>query len=215
MAFKPDYIKIEIISKDCDSSFISSNFTIEDKRLILHGEGFPILDRASTVKAVGQSKDGIVLMEGFVTLSIEKQMNINITHFGEKKDRREYLKVRTDIKARVQRSFMGENKRGLIVDKQIQLRDISLGGISFFSNQIFFVNQKLYICLKELHEGLVVKALVLRKEKEGTFSDFRYRYACKFLGLDNLGQRVICEHVFKMEIENYRREEEKDKKIYD
>lgn len=212
---EPGYIKIDIVDENCDTVLSSLNFSFEDNRIILHGKKFPLLDRGTEVKAIGHRRDGIVVLEGTVTLSIEKQLNIHITEYGEMCDRREYLKVRTDVKAIIKESYMGKSRRGLIVDRSVQLRDISIGGLCFFADQVFFPNQRLYIWMHELHKDLVVKAVVLRRKRENPRLGFRYRYACKFVGLNNFGQTIICEHVFRKELENYYEEQEKEAKISD
>lgn len=102
-----DYKKIEVVNSENETIAASTEFSIIDNRIILHGEDFPLLDHNSAVKVIAFSKDGIVSMDGIVTMSIRKQMNINVVEFREKKERRSYLKVRTDAKAIVRKAFMG------------------------------------------------------------------------------------------------------------
>lgn len=210
-----DYKKIEVVNSENETIAASTEFSIIDNRIILHGEDFPLLDHNSAVKVIAFSKDGIVSMDGIVTMSIRKQMNINVVEFREKKERRSYLKVRIDAKAIVRKAFMGRSGRGFIVNEEIKLRDISVGGICFFSDKVFFVNQRLYIELHEIREGLILKAVVLRKKRESYTTGYRYRYACRFAALNNAEETILCEYVFKMELENYQKELEKDLNIYD
>ena len=101
------------------------------------------------------------------------------------------------------------------VKSKIRLRDISLCGIGFYSNTVFFVKQKIVINLNCIKDDLLVTAQVLRREKEKVPINYKYKYGCKFLGLNNEQQRLICEYVFRLELENYHKERAKDMKIYD
>lgn len=210
-----DYIKMDVVNSENEIIITSTEFSVIGNRFILHGEDFPLLARNSAVKIIGFSEDGIVPMDGIVTLSIKKQLNINVVEFDEKNERRAYLKVRTDAYATVRRAFMGRSGKGFIINEEVKLRDISVGGICFFSDKVFFVKQRLYIELHEIREGLVVKAIVLRKGRESYTTGFRYRYACRFAALNSVDERILCEYVFKMELENYQKELEKDLNIYD
>ena len=210
------YKKIDIVNCDNETVATSTDINVIENRIILHGNNFPLFPHDSATRVIGYLEDGIVTMEGVITLSIEKQLNIDIIESNEKNERRAYLKVRTEARAVVRKAFMGcRSGKGFIVNESIRLRDISVGGICFFSNKVFFVKQRLYIDLHEIRKGLIVKALVLRKQREGYRAGFRYRYACRFVGLNNVEQRIICEYVFKTELENHKREQEKDLNIYD
>ena len=103
-----DYKKIEVVNSENETRAASTEFSIIDNRIILHGEDFPLLDHNSAVKVIAFSKDGIVSMDGIVTMSIRKQMNIYVVEFREMKERRSYLKVRTD-QAIVRKAFMGRS----------------------------------------------------------------------------------------------------------
>jgi len=184
----------------------STDFSVSENRIILHGEDFPVFPKNSKVKIIGYMEDGIIPMEGIVALSIEKQLNVDVIAFDEKNDRRSYLKVRTEATATVRKACMAcRNRKCFRVNESIKLRDISLGGLCFFSDKNFLLKQKLCIELHEIKEGLIVKAQILRKEKGQGGSGFRYRYGCSFVQLDNVAQTYICEYVFRMELENHHR----------
>lgn len=208
------YKKVDIVDADCRILISSVNVNVDKERIILHGDGFPVLAHNTFTKAIGYMKNGVVAMEGTVSLSIESQLNLDVIRKSEKTDRRSYLKVKTDAEVNILATFTSMGK-GLRIGENVRLRDISVGGICFFSDRVYFIKQGLYIELGEIRKGLIVKAVVLRRDKERPLSGFRYRYACKFSELSNLGQRLICEYVFKMELENYRKEKEKDLNIYD
>ena len=54
-------------------------------------------------------------------------------------------------------------------------------------------------------ERRALEAVIIRKEFERERKSYRYRYGCKFENLTNKQQEVICEYVFKVELENYRK----------
>ena len=211
-----NYKKIDVMDPDFTMLVTSTDVAMENNKIMLHGDDFPLFDRESVVKIIGYLNDGVTAMEGVVTLSIDKQLNIDVTKKSETKDRRSYLKVRTDASATVRKVCFGEKSgRIMHLDEKVKLRDISVGGICFFSDRVFLAKQRIYLDLHEIKEGLNVQAQVLRKQRENRRYAYRYRYGCRFIGLSNLNQRIICEYVFKKELENYRKEQEKDSKIYD
>ena len=215
MGTKSGYKKIEVVNGDNKTILKATEYSVMGNRLILHGDNFPLLPLNSVTTIIGFAEDGIVPMNGIVTMSTQKQLNVTVTEFDEKTERRAYVKVRTDVKATVLRAFMGRSGKCFNYNTEIQLRDISVGGIGFFSNQVFFVNQRLYIELHEIRKDFVLKAVVLRKQREPYTSEYRYRYGCKFVELDKVDERILCEFVFKTELENYQKELEKDLNIYD
>jgi hypothetical protein len=216
LARKTRLIKIDVQNEKSKSIISSTKFSIEENRLILQGDNFAVIDHGKKVNLVAYYEDGITFMEGIVTLSVEKQINIDLLDAGEKTDRRLYIKVKSSDNAIVLRAHaLYDDSRTYNVKSKVRLRDISLGGICFYSNKVFLVNQKVVLNLNSIREDLVVTAQVLRKEKERTPINYKYRYGCKFLPLNNEQQRLICEYVFRLELENYHNELAKDMKIYD
>lgn len=210
-----EYKKIEVRHPESDITIVSNDYNIIGNRVILHGHDFSLVDRNSVVKLIGYRDDGIVQMEGVATLSIKKQINVDVEKFGQISDRRDYLKVRTNIEAAIIKAYMA-NRKGKVfhVDDKIRLRDISIGGICFFSDKVYFIGHRLYIDLNNIAADLIVEAVVLRKRREET-GNYKYRYACRFVDLDMAKEREICEYAFKRELINHEKELEKDMNIYD
>ncbi len=205
------YIKVDICSVDKDIIFSTKDYDIEGNRLILNGHDLPRVEHKAIIKAVGYMDDGIVIMEGRVTISTELQIKLDILDYEEKQDRRENVKVRTDFKSRILKAYKSNrSKRGLLVNDEMQARDISVGGICFYSNRVFLKGQLLYFEFTQSRAPFILEAVVVRKEAERMKRGYRYRYGCKFVNLTNHQQESICEYVFKIELENYRKIHKED-----
>lgn len=209
--------KIEVVDNDHGTKAISLDFSIEENRIILRGKDFSLFDRYKKLKLVGFCGEGVIEMEGVVTLSIKEQLNIEISEVEKTNDRRAYLKVRSDAKGKILWSYLPNRMKKAFhhLNDDMELRDISVGGICFFSNNVYFVKHRLYINLYEINKDLKVNTIILRKEREAPSSKYKYRYACKFTRLGGIDERIICEYAFKKELENHEKEQEKNMKIYD
>jgi hypothetical protein len=200
------YIKVDIYTVDQEIILSTKNFNIEGNRMILKGLDLPRVEHKATIKAVGYLKDGIVIMEGKVTISTDLQINMDILDYEEKQERRENVKVKTEFRSRILKAYRSEkSKKGLLVNEDIQTRDISVGGICFYSNRIFLKNQVVFFEFNQSKRPFVIEAMIIRKEFEKNKIGYRYRYGCKFVNLTNSQQQSICEYVFKVELENYRK----------
>lgn len=216
MAKKLKFKKVDVIDRDEKLLASSEEVSFSDNRITLHGYDFPVIDHDTRVKILGYFEDGIMPVNGKITLSIETQMNLEIIKSDGKHDRRAYLKVQTDMKAAIKRTYStGSRGKCLLVNDKVEVRDISAGGICFYSDKIYFVRQKLEISLYELRKDLLVKAVILRKHREYYKPGYRYRYGCEFIEVNNVQQRVIFEYVFKIQLADHHKELEKDMKIYD
>ncbi len=208
--------KIGLVHPDSGIIITSTDINVIGNRIILHGIGFPLLDRNTDVDITGYCDEGLIEMQGTITLSIGKQVNINVNTVEGINDRRTYLKVRCDAEATILSAYM-KNRGGKIFfrEDRIILRDISAGGLCFFSDKIYFIKHKLLIELHGVAEDLKVNAIILRKQKEYRVPGFRYRYACKFVGLNRVDERKIFEYTFRKELENHQKMQDLDLSIYD
>lgn len=208
--------KVGLVHPDSGIVVTSTEINVIGSRIILHGAGFPLLDRNTNVNVTGYCDEGLIEMQGIITLSIGEQININISTVEEINDRRTYLKVRCDAEATILSAYM-KNRGGKTFFKEdsIILRDISAGGICFFSEKFYFIKHKLLIELHGVAEDLKVNAIILRKQKEYRVPGFRYRYACKFVGLNRVDERKIFEYTFKKELENHQKMQDIDLSIID
>ncbi|GAB1477087.1 hypothetical protein MASR2M70_19230 [Bacillota bacterium] len=206
--------KIGLVDHNSGAVIISTDINIIGSRIILHGANFPLIDRNAVVSLTGYCDEGLVEMQGSITLSIGEQINIDVNNIDEINDRRSFLKVRCDAEATILSAYLDNRKKKVFAKNDgIRLRDISAGGMCFFSDQIYFVKHRLLIDLHGAAPDLKVNAVILRKQREYRAVGFRYRYACKFVGLNRIDERKIMEYTFKMELENHRKKQEFD--MYD
>lgn len=206
MAMKEVYKKIDIFNEEYGVFISSSNINSTSSRITLFGDDLDIIAHHTVVEIIGYSEDGIIRMNGRVTLSTSAQLNMDIIESEGKKERRNFLKVKTKFKIIILRAYsLGKSNKSLMINDSIVTRDLSLGGICFYSNKTFFTNQRLLIDFHHLRSNFIAEALVLRKVHEKHKDGFRYKYGCKFINLDNEQQRVLCEYVFRVQIENHRR----------
>ncbi|MEI8216992.1 MAG: PilZ domain-containing protein [Eubacteriales bacterium] len=203
---KENYIKVDIYSINQEIILSARNCTVDGNRIMLTGIDLPRLEHKTIIKAIGYLKDGIVVMEGIVTISTDLQINLEILDDMQKQERRQNIKVRTEFKSKIIKAYRNvESKRGLIINDEIQARDISVGGICFYSNRRFFKNQAIFFEFNQSKPPFVVEAQILRKETGHNKREYKYRYGCKLVNLSKVQQQSICEYVFKVEIENYRK----------
>ena len=200
------YKKISIFDEHGSVVAAAGNVDINENRIILLGEDFCLLPHNTVVYAVGYGEDGIVSMEGRITLSTASQMNLDVLNYSDKEERRNYLKVPINAEGRILKMYsLGKRGLPIHIDKTITLRDISVGGIGFYSNQTLFKQQRLLLRLDAVKQNFTCEAVVLRREKTD-FGNCRYKYGCEFLQPDHEQQRALCSLVFKVQIETHKKE---------
>lgn len=201
------FVKMNVYYADENITVSSTNINAIGNRMILLGDDFGLIPHKSTVEVVGYLQDGIVFMNAQVTLSTASQLNIDIIKTDSKQERRSFLKVRVYINAKLLRAFsMGRKSKPYAVNEPILTRDISLGGVAFYSNRILFKRQKVEIDFNILKPGFIARAEVLRKERGPFRGDYRFKYGCRFLNISGEEERVLCEFVFRTQIENHRKQ---------
>lgn len=197
------YIKIDVI---CEKNITvsSSQPSVTGSKLILKGESYPLIPHKAVVDVVGYLEDGIVLMKGEVTVSTDSRLNVNVLKIEGRQERRSFLKVRTKMELRLRKAYsLGKRHITYTVNRRIVTRDLSVGGIAFYSDSVLFESQKIEIDLSILKPDFIVEASVLRKERGFYQGEFRYKYGCCFLNISGEKERVLCEFVLKTQLENY------------
>ena len=208
-----NYIKVDLLDSDQQLLLSARSCKIDDNRIILSGVNLPIINHETQIKAVLYLKDGIMMMHGKVTISTDMQTNIEILDYTEKEERRQNIKVKAEFKSRILKvyrrtrghEFDEIGRRGIPLNEEIRARDISVGGICFYSNKRFFKNQSIFFEFDQCKKPFVIEAVVLRKEASERTAEYRYRYGCKLVNLSKVQQESICEYVFRIEIENYKK----------
>lgn len=204
------YKKINVFDGDGSVAASAENVSIKENRIILLGDDFRLMPHNTVVSVIAYNDDGILPIEAKITLSTSSQMNLDIVDLAHKTERRTYLKVRTNRKADLLRMYsLGKRGIALNIDEEVTLRDISVGGMCFYSNRVFFKNQRILIRLNDVKQDFICEALILRRQKGKFTEKYRNKYGCRFLGLNNEQQRALCEFVFKIQIENHKKMLEK------
>jgi hypothetical protein len=153
------------------------------------------------------------MIEGEVALSTEYQLNIIIKNMSGKQERRSFLKVKTGVNVALLRAFsLGKRCRAYRINETIYTKDLSLGGISFYSNRVLFKKQQIEIDFSPVIPNFKARAEVLRKERgsflhkiRGAFKRYRYIYACRLLNVSGEEERALCQYVFRTQLENRRK----------
>ena len=219
MAVERALVKVDLINNEEGIIVSSERAQFSSYRLILNqkpGTLFPILPHQTHVDIVAYFEDGIQLMWGEVSLSLPDRINVEVTsRSGEKQERRKNLKVRASFDAKVRAMWsMGRRKVRVRLGADIHVRDISMGGLGFFSDSRFFRNQRIELDLSYLKPGFKVEFQILRKEKNLNYSGFplgfKYRYGGKFLKLRAEEERLVCEYVFRIQLQDYQRRKRKN-----
>ncbi len=206
MADNGAFIKMSVYYADDQKTISSNNINVLGERIILLGEDFELLPHQAIVDVVGYLQDGVVFMSGKISLSTQSQINFDIIRSNDKQERRNYLKVKIQMNTKLLRAFsMGRQKKFYALNTPLQTRDISLGGIAFYTDSVLFRKQRINIDLNLLKPGFIVEAEVLRKERGPFRGGFRFKYGCRFLDVSGEEERVLCEFVFRTQLENHRR----------
>ena len=180
------YIKVELCSVDKEILFSTKDYDIDGDRMILNGRGLPRVEHQAVIRAIGYMDDGIIMMKGKVTISTDMQIKMEILACEEKQERRESVKVRTEFRSRILKVYRNtKSKKGLLVNDEMQARDISLGGICFYCNKVFLKGQANYFEFNQSREPFVLEAVIVRKESEKIKKGSKYKYGCRFSNMTN------------------------------
>ena len=197
-----DFNKIDIYDNEDRIVITSNQVTFFEDRITLFGDFAVLLPHGTVVNATGFSEDGFIGFTAVVTLSVETQINLANVKYGEKKDRRNFLKVKVICRGLLLMGYeMTNGKKTLLTDEPIRVRDISVGGVGFYFNKSLIKKQKILVRLDNIQPGFTAEAVVLRKEKM-KHDHYRFRYGCRFLNLDNIQQSLLCKYVFRIQIES-------------
>lgn len=197
---------MDVFFADGEVTISSGNVNVEGGKVKLMGDDFGLIPHKSIVGVVGYLQDGIIYMNAKVTLSTASQLNIEIVKTDGKQERRSYLKVKVFMNSRLLRAFsLGRRGKGYLINEPIMTRDISLGGVAFYSSSVLFKNQKVELDFNVLKPGFIAQAEVLRKERGNFRGRYRFKYGCRFLNISGEEERVLCEFVFRTQIENHRK----------
>lgn len=206
MKQKVEFVKAAILLKGKDRTIISESISRDGDRLILSGESLPLLDHGIQVDLACYSEEGLRFMKGKVTLSTPYQVNLTIIHEDETEDRRNFIRVKAHDKIRVIRGFSkGKLVKPFRIDETTQMRDINIGGIGLYSNRRLLKKQAFELDFGFLKKDLTIRARVLRIERMEIPLGYRFKYGCAFDFRNPEEERLVCEYVFKVQIQNHRK----------
>jgi hypothetical protein len=225
MAIAKRIVKVDISKLDEGLYASAEDVTREPNRLILRGAGFMDIPHRTPVEIIVYYEDGIQFFFGEVTLSLPKQVNVEILSVvSDKKERRRSLKVRTSFDAKVLCMFSVAGNKSMYVDVPVRVRDLSMGGIGFFCNHPFFRRQRLVLDMSYLKKGFKVEFQILRKERiEAHMVDgveiskigFKFRYGGSIVRITTEQERLITEYVFKVQLAEHLKRKDIDKRRRD
>lgn len=195
----------------------ASEIVIDTGRMILKGSDFKLLPHQVEVDGIAFMTDGIVPFKAIVTLSTDKQVNLDVTGAAAKTDRRDALKVPTNAKESIiEVRSTGENRKHyLMLEDEIQLQNLSMGGIGFMSNRPYFKHQKVTIQLAMIRQDFVIEAEILRKTRRKmslSGQNYKYSYGAKFICNSEAKNRMLVEHVFRLEMLNKQNEDARNER---
>lgn len=201
-----EYVKVEILFLEESDTISSTNISSDGDRIILSGENFRLISHRSVVDVVGYFEDGLMFMKGEVSLSTPYQINLDIIKTNEKENRRKYIRVKAHNKVILSKAYsLGRCHKGYTLNDVIETRDINLGGLGFYSNKRLLRKQKINMDFSFLKPGMSIYAEILRVERNSSSANYKFKYGCRFINRSTEEERIICEYVFKMQIENHRR----------
>jgi len=209
------FIRIDAVYTDGETAIAVSSEKVNfmEGKLSLKGRNFDLIPHGSAVECVGYLWDGFVMIEGEVALSTESQLNIVIKNMSGKQERRSFLKVRTGVNVVLTRAFsLGKRCKPYRINETVYTKDLSIGGVSFYSNRVLFKKQQIEIDFSAVIPNFKARAEVLRKERgsflhkvKGAFKRYRYIYACRLLKVSGEAERALCEYVLRTQVENRRK----------
>ncbi|MDD2189635.1 MAG: PilZ domain-containing protein [Eubacteriales bacterium] len=201
-----NFIKINVIYAEGQTTVTSGMIKFKDDKFTLLGEDFALIPHRVVVDVVGYRDDGVQFMSGLVSLSTKSQLNFEIIKSDGKKERRMYLKEKVQLNSVLLRAFSkGKSRRSYAVGEKIVIRDLSLGGVGFYSNKVLLKKQKITMDFSGIKPGFTAEAEVLRREKGPFPGDCRFKYGCRFLDVSGEEERVLCEFVLKAQLKNRRK----------
>lgn len=151
------------------------------------------------VRIYRTTKEGVWMVEGIVTDRIrEPEYLIKVKVISEIRKIQRRMFFRLPVSLDILVKLFNEKEQEFTEGKLIRAltKDISGGGICFWTNAVFNVNDLILIKMKIENEELILKANILRKERLEN-KIFRHEYACKFVDAPKTQVEKIVRYIFK------------------
>lgn len=212
MTGKGKVIGIELF--DEKNSFIMSvkkkSFVMKIERhdeplIIIKGKELPDFDCFRQLNVVFEMANGERLKyKGRISVSTAHQLNIEIIDTNAKimPERRTFLKIKVDAKARLMSASINSEIVTFDRSKYVQLRDINVGGVYVMTDVEFNISDVLRLRLDLEDEKVEISAEVLRVE----CLDGLCGIGCKFLSATHKQEEAIAKYVYRKQREERRKE---------
>ena len=201
---------------DEDSKLIGKGqlLSLNEKIIKVKGTGLPILSRKTNVIIEIYSEFvGISRYCCQIDLASDNQLNAHIVKKKPDIERRNSLKVRTDLSYYVESLY--RNDKDITKDfpnMKINLINLSIGGMLISSNYELYINDIITFNFQYKKTAVLLKAKVIRIEKiydENQKNLFFYNYGCIFEEMPPNIEMIITRYLYIRQLEMHKDKWEK------
>ena len=215
----PDNTKILTASnKHFSLPIVTNNLTGQSETvLIIKGHDIPEVEHNSELFVIAHMKSGErVKYPGFVSLSTDFQLNVLLRTARAQvlEERRRYFKVDTDIQCIVNSVERGGRRIPLTTPATARIKDLNVGGIFLcFCSEDFCQDDKLLLTMDMGDKMVDVTAEIIRVQLNA--SGEASGYGCRFLNIPPSMEELFARFVYKVQLDNIRKEEEEEEEMFD
>ncbi|HOT22462.1 MAG TPA: PilZ domain-containing protein [Sedimentibacter sp.] len=201
---------------DEDSKLIGKGqlLSLNEKIIKVKGTGLPILSRKTNVIIEIYSEFvGISRYCCRIDLASDNQLNAHIVKKKPDIERRNSLKVRTDLSYYVESLY--RNDKDITKDfpnMKINLINLSIGGMLISSNYELYINDIITFNFQYKKTAVLLKAKVIRIDKiydENQKNLFFYNYGCIFEEMPPNIEMIITRYLYIRQLEMHKDKWEK------
>ncbi len=201
---------------DEDSKLIGKGqlLSLNEKIIKVKGTGLPILSRKTNVIIEIYSEFvGISRYCCQIDLASDNQLNAHIVKKKPDIERRNSLKVRTDLSYYVESLY--RNDKDITKDfpnMKINLINLSIGGMLISSNYELYINDIITFNFQYKKTAVLLKAKVIRIDKiydENQKNLFFYNYGCIFEEMPPNIEMIITRYLYIRQLEMHKDKWEK------
>ena len=186
-------------------SIIIKNDRNDETLIIIKGKDLPDFDSYFKLNLIFEMISGERLKyKARVSVSTPHQLNVEITDENAKlmPERRTFLKIKVNIKARLMYAAVGEQITTFDRSKLVDIRDINVGGVYAVSDVEFNISDVLRLRLDLGEEKIELSAEVLRVE----CIDGKCGLGCKFLSATHKQEEALSKYIYRKQREQRRKE---------
>lgn len=188
--------KVEIYSMT--DVMLASGFLVDlsDNHMEIVGEYFPHYERGENLKiCVYDDMRGICWYLTSVDYATIDRLILVDFNLLDVIQRRKSIKVKTAFNTNIYIIYAGDNNKvGLDTPIKIVVKDISVGGIYFISEQIFLEGSHFEFYFNQGTKHLRIKTRVLRKQE---LSGEKWGYGCQFTDITEKEQDILFAYLWE------------------